>query len=57
MNPATFEYQLDAKVMAYMNNVQYRSVSNTKMSARMRQLLVLISTILVGMLVSVFAGA
>ena len=43
--------------MAYTNNVNYRSVSNTRIPARMRQLLVLISTILVGMLVSVFAQA
>jgi hypothetical protein len=54
---ATFEYQFDPKVMAYTNNVNYRSVSNTRISARVRQLLVLISTILVGMLVSVFAQA
>jgi hypothetical protein len=54
---ATFELSKDSKVMAYMNNVNYRSVSNTRMSSRVRQLLVLISTILVGMLVSVFAGA
>ena len=43
--------------MAYTNNIHYKSATNTRLSARMRQLLVLISTILVGMLVSVFAGA
>ncbi|HEX6890046.1 MAG TPA: hypothetical protein VF141_05120 [Chryseolinea sp.] len=40
-----------------MNNIHYRSVTNTRIPARVRQFLVLISTILVGMLVSVFAGA
>ena len=43
--------------MAYTNNVNYRSLSHPRMSPRVRQLLVLISTIIVGMLVSVFAGA
>lgn len=51
------KHQFDPKVMAYMNNVHYRTATNTRLSARMRQFLVLISTILVGMLVSVFAGA
>jgi hypothetical protein len=55
--PATFEFLNDSKVMAYMNNVHYRPVSNARISARVRQALVLISTILVGMLVSVIVGA
>lgn len=54
---ATFEHNLDSKVMAYTNNVNYRSLSHSRMSPRVRQFLVLISTIIVGMLVSVFAGA
>jgi hypothetical protein len=43
--------------MAYTNNINYRTVSTTRMPARVKQLLVLISTIVVGMLVSVIAGA
>ena len=54
---ATFEHNLDSKIMAYTNNVNYKSFSNSRMSPRVRQLLVLISTIIVGMLVSIFAGA
>lgn len=40
-----------------MNNVYYRAVPNSKVPARVRQLLVLVSTILVGMLVSVYVNA
>lgn len=42
--------------MAYMNNVDYRSVSNSRASSRVKQILVLITTVLVGMLVSVFVN-
>ncbi len=42
--------------MAYMNNVDYRSVSNSRASSRVKQILVLITTVLIGMLVSVFVN-
>lgn len=43
--------------MAYTNNLNYRTVSTNRMPVRVKQLLVLISTIVVGMLISVIAGA
>jgi len=43
--------------MAYTNNADFRTISNSRMSPRLKQLLVLVSTIVVGMLVSVFVGA
>jgi hypothetical protein len=39
--------------MAYTNNMDYRSDSHPRMSARLKQVLVLVTTIVIGMLVSV----
>jgi len=54
--PATFEDSLRSEVMAYTNNTNFRSVSNTRVSERFKQVLVLVSTILIGMVVSVLAN-
>lgn len=52
----TFESHLTSIVMAYMNNMNFHTVSNSRVSSRVRQILVLVSTILIGMLVSVFVN-
>jgi hypothetical protein len=41
--------------MAYTNNMDFRSDSHSRMPARLKQVLVLVSTIVIGMLVSVLA--
>jgi hypothetical protein len=42
--------------MAYKKYMAYRTVSNSRVSSRVKQVLVLVSTIIVGMLVSVLVN-
>jgi len=51
---ATFD-SLSYTSMAYVSNMAYTRTTNPRISPRFRQILVLVSTIIIGMLVSVLA--
>lgn len=43
--------------MAHINKLEYKSISNTGISSRVRQVLVLLAVILIGMLISASVNA
>ena len=43
--------------MPYMKNLDYRDVTNARVSSRLKQVLVLIGTILIGMIISITVNA
>ena len=43
--------------MPYMNRLDFRDVSNARISARLKQVLVLVLAVLIGMLISVSCNA
>jgi hypothetical protein len=42
--------------MPYINNMDFRAASNSRVNLRLKQVLVLASAILIGMLISVLAS-
>ncbi len=42
--------------MAYINHMDFRAASNSRVSSRLKQFLVLVSAILIGMLFSVLVN-
>ena len=43
--------------MAYMRHIEYREVANARLSARLKQVLVLALVVVIGLLVSVSVNA